>query len=59
MPFATLRRLAADARGATALEYALLAALIAIALVTVLSGTGDETSTMYSNVESKVDNALS
>jgi len=38
----TLRRLAQDESGATAIEYAMIAAMIAVALVGVLQQVGTE-----------------
>ncbi|HYD69885.1 Flp family type IVb pilin [Azospirillum sp.] len=39
-----------DRRGATAIEYGLIAAGIAIAIVTVLSTVGTDLNTMFTNV---------
>ena len=54
MPHLPIRHLLSDESGATALEYALLAALIGIAAVTAMSQLGDSVSTNYSNVDSAV-----
>ncbi len=48
------RRLAADCRGATAIEYALLAALIGGVLVGVMSTLSHSMTGMYSNIEAEV-----
>jgi pilus assembly protein Flp/PilA len=43
---------ASDESGATAIEYALIASLIAIALVTILGQLGSKLSTEFSEVSS-------
>lgn len=50
--------LARSKRGATAIEYGLIVAMIAIAIITALSGVASETSTMWKNVENRVDEAV-
>lgn len=45
-----LLELRADEAGATAIEYGLLAALIAIAMIAALGATGNELSTTFSTV---------
>ncbi len=52
--FARLRR---DTSGATALEYALLASLIAIVLIGTLTYVGDELTDAFNNIGSKVSSA--
>lgn len=42
----------ADTRGVTALEYAMIAALIAVACVTIINGLGTQLSTTLSTVSS-------
>ena len=44
-----------DENGATAIEYGLIAAGIAVAIVTVVTGLGTKTSTMYNNVSNAVN----
>jgi len=44
----------ADEAGATAIEYALIASLIAIALVTVLTNLGTQLSAEFSEVSSSL-----
>ena len=39
-----------DRRGATAIEYGLIAALIAVAAITAMSALGNQLSTTFSNV---------
>jgi pilus assembly protein Flp/PilA len=46
------KRFLADDAGATAIEYALISALIAIALVTILGALGSQLSAEFSEVSS-------
>lgn len=46
-----------DEAGATAIEYGLIAALVAVAAITALDNLGDELSTTFSTVDSKLDSA--
>jgi pilus assembly protein Flp/PilA len=46
-----------DSRGATAIEYGLIVALIVIAMIASLSGVADATIGMWSNVNNKVATA--
>ena len=43
-----------DSRGATAIEYGLIAALIAVAAVTAMGTLGNKLGTTFNNVESKM-----
>ena len=43
-------------RGGTAIEYALVASLISIALVGAMSNLGDEVDTMFNNVANHLNN---
>ena len=45
-----LRRLIEDSRGVTAIEYGLIAALIAVAAVTVMGSVGTNLSSTFSTV---------
>ena len=45
-----MRRFAADACGATAIEYALIASLISIVIVTATTQVGTKLSTFFSSV---------
>ena len=45
-----IRKLGKDVRGATAIEYGLIAALIAIAAITAMSTVGGQVSTTFNNV---------
>ena len=49
------RRLRSDKRGATAMEYGLLAALIALAMITGLSTLGGGANGMWGSLSNKVD----
>jgi pilus assembly protein Flp/PilA len=51
---ATLMRLLKDEAGATAIEYGLIAALIAVAAVTVMSNVGHNLSTTFNTVATKL-----
>ncbi len=46
----TLFRLSRDQRGATAIEYGLIAALIAVAAITAMSALGTQLTTTFNNV---------
>jgi pilus assembly protein Flp/PilA len=49
----TLRRLLSDKKGATAIEYGLIAALIAVALMGGLSKLGGGANGMWTNIASE------
>ena len=53
----TLRMLGADTRGATAIEYGLIAALIIVAMMGGLSALGGGSQGMWGNVSSQIQNA--
>lgn len=44
-----------DERGATAIEYALIAALIGVAIVASIGGLGDSVNAMFTDVGAEVD----
>ncbi len=48
----SVKLFASDESGATAIEYALIASLIAIALVTILGSLGSKLSGVFSEVSS-------
>ena len=52
--FATLAKLLKNEDGATAIEYGLIAALIAVAAVTVMGTVGTNLSTTFSKVASSL-----
>ncbi|MEI9928850.1 MAG: Flp family type IVb pilin [Sphingomonas sp.] len=45
-----IRKLGADRKGATAIEYGLIAALIAVAAIAAMQGLGNQLSTTFGNV---------
>ena len=46
-----------DCRGATAVEYGFILALIVLAMIAALKDVGNTTSSMWNNINSKVSNA--
>jgi len=54
----SLRRLVSDASGATAIEYALLASLIAVAAIGGMNAVGVSVTDMMGGVSTKVRAAL-
>ena len=52
--FATLTRLFKNQDGATAVEYGLIAALIAVAAVTIMGTVGQNLSSVFTTVASKL-----
>ncbi len=52
-----LERLRSDRRGVTMLEYALIAALVAVAAVTILTTLGSTVSGVFSNVNAQMSAA--
>ena len=52
-----IKRLLRDIKGATAIEYGLIAALIVIGMITALSGFANETTEMWGGVETKFNDA--
>jgi pilus assembly protein Flp/PilA len=52
------RRFAADDRGATAIEYALMIALIAIGVLAALQSTGSATGENWTNIADKSGKAM-
>ena len=53
-----LRRLSADERGATAIEYGLICALIAVAIITALEGLGGGVGGMWGMLGNEVANNM-
>ena len=49
-----LRNLKKNSAGATAIEYGLIAALIAVAAITAMSGLGTQLSTTFQAVNTKM-----
>jgi len=52
-----LNKLRRDEAGATAIEYGLIAALIAVAAITAMSSLGGELSDTFNTVDSKLSSA--
>ena len=52
-----LQRIAADNKGATAIEYGLIVALIVIAIIGSLNIFATETISMWTNVDQKMQTA--
>ena len=53
-----LRRLLADDRGATAVEYALILALIFFAIVGVVQSMASQQNALWAKVENKIDSVM-
>lgn len=51
------RNLLANNEGATAIEYGLIAALVAVAAIGAMSSLGTSLSTTFNNVSTKMDDA--
>ena len=51
-------RLRSDKRGATAIEYGLIAALIAVAIISSLKTLGGGTGGMWGQLDAKLDTAM-
>ncbi len=49
-----IKKLLQNTKGATAIEYGLIAALIAIAAVSAMSALGEKISTTFNNVNSNM-----
>ena len=54
----TLRRLRSDKRGATAIEYGLIAALICIAVIGGMKSLGGGSNGMWGKLETRVTDAM-
>jgi pilus assembly protein Flp/PilA len=52
-----LNRFAADESGATAIEYGLIAALISVAIITILTDAGKSLEAVFGKVKSGLDKA--
>lgn len=49
-----LKRFIADERGATAIEYGLIAAGIALAIITVVNGLGSRLNTKFTSISTSL-----
>jgi pilus assembly protein Flp/PilA len=54
---AIFKNIFADEAGATAIEYGLIAALIAVAAITAMQGLGNELKETFTTVSTSLDNA--
>jgi pilus assembly protein Flp/PilA len=52
----TIRKIFADKKGATAIEYGLIAALIAVAAIAAMQGLGHQLSSTFGNVNKAMGN---
>ena len=52
-----LKKLRRNEEGATAIEYGLIAALIAVAAITAMQGLGGELAETFGGVDTKLDTA--
>ena len=50
-----INRFVKDEEGATAIEYGLIAALIAVAIITSLTAVGNQLSENFSAIKSEID----
>ena len=53
----TIRQLLRESRGATAVEYSLIAALIVLTIMFTVQGLANETNTMWTRVSSTMQQA--
>jgi pilus assembly protein Flp/PilA len=49
-----IRKMLKDSKGATAIEYGLIAALIAVAAITAMSSLGKQVSQTFNNVKTNM-----
>ena len=56
---ASFKRFVSDDRGATSIEYALIAVLISIFIIGAAIGVGDQVSTLFNKVDTTYSNATS
>lgn len=50
----TVRKILSNVKGATAIEYGLIAALIAVAAITAMSSLGNKVGTTFNNVSANM-----
>jgi pilus assembly protein Flp/PilA len=50
-----IRKMIRDTKGATAIEYGLIAALIAVAAITAMQGIGTSLNSTFTNVSESLD----
>lgn len=56
-PMKMIQRFIRDERGATAVEYGLIAGLVAVAVIAALTALGDSLNALFSDVSSTVSTA--
>ena len=56
--YSTIKNFLQDESGATAIEYGLIAALVSVAAVTALTSVGASLSSMFEQVSSELDTAV-
>ena len=56
---ASFKRFVSDDRGATSIEYALIAVLISIFIIGAAIGVGDQVSKLFNKVDTTYSNATS
>ena len=54
----TINRLINDESGATALEYGLIAGLVAVAIIAALSALGTSLTSLFTSVSDELDGAV-
>lgn len=54
-----IRRFVADECGATAIEYAMIASMLSVAILAAVMGTTGSVNDMFGNVSTKITTALS
>jgi len=54
-----LKRFAADESGATAIEYALIAVLVGIAIIVSVTALGDSLKSIFTSVTTRLDSVSS
>lgn len=59
LPKSLLKNLLRDTQGATAIEYGLILALIAIAMITAMQSLANSTNNMWGNIESEYEESTS
>ncbi|RDE06461.1 Flp family type IVb pilin [Sphingomonas aracearum] len=53
----TIRKFIKNNKGATAIEYGLIAALIAVAAIAAMQGLGNQLKTTFGNVSTRLQNS--
>jgi pilus assembly protein Flp/PilA len=53
-----IRKMLKDTKGATAIEYGLIAALIAVAAITAMTSVGESLTNTFNSVSGELDDAV-